>query len=873
MRPPQRKAFFACVLAVFCLLAVLPRGDARAQWTADSTRNTMICDTVGQQDYPAIVSDGADGAIVTWEDARANGSFDIYAQRIDRKGIPQWTRQGIQVCKGSANQRYPVITTDNNGGAYVAWLDSRFSTLGNCIYAQHIKANGTLAYPDTGLPVGLGKNGRQNPAISDDGRGNAFIAWEDNRSITSGSQPDIFMNKLWPGGVKYVPSTNASATGASRRINLGFGNWKNEFDDPNAHFKSKGYGDITNMSITIGGKLYAVGSVTSDTSLTLATYPPWAENLTYYFAFMQGLVVDTSTNKQHGPSVCSDGTGGCYLAWETGATLPNSISAMHFDSACATKWTTPMGYTIYKGQTSTQAASNVTIKRDTASGQMMMTWEVTSAVPADGQDVWTTRLNCATPADSSLTWGGSVQLDAILDQLHPDVFSDDSDVTPPSGRRTRGVMLSYRTGSLGAGPNDWDIGMTRLKGDGTSIMPAERSWYKIVSQPLGQVGHHAVKVDNGMLLAVWNDARNSGSPDTCIYAQVVDRWGWNYLPTKTKSSSWGIPICHGNWTAKQVVLAPRTGGAIAAWCDFRKGSGNPSIYAQLIMKDGSMALPYAKADIRIQQTGSFDGSACNSRTTSGVFIDSAKAPVGFDSLTQVSATNMTLQTPAHNSIDTVPFIITVTDSMKNGQMIVRVVDTAGNAMLDTITYCTIPDTHAPAITTKPFVPSDTTIGITLTENQSWDRGMDSVKMTSTNFGFDVMPTRTAIHNQFSFSFTGHQIDTTIAAQINLTVVDLAGNKSFDTLALAAKKVAGQGGVSGDAPTTSTLRVYPNPSTDNFTIDIGQTSKPLQAELLDVLGRTVAQFSVQSSTNFDASALPAGTYILRVGGMSTSIVKQ
>ena len=42
------------------------------------------------------MSDGAGGAIITWQDSRSGGS-DIYAQRIVGSGGVQWTADGVPI--------------------------------------------------------------------------------------------------------------------------------------------------------------------------------------------------------------------------------------------------------------------------------------------------------------------------------------------------------------------------------------------------------------------------------------------------------------------------------------------------------------------------------------------------------------------------------------------------------------------------------------------------------------------------------------------------------------------------------------------------------------------------------------------------------
>jgi hypothetical protein len=42
----------------------------------------IICNALGDQWYPKIVSDGKEGAIITWQDHRNGLNYDIYAQKI-----------------------------------------------------------------------------------------------------------------------------------------------------------------------------------------------------------------------------------------------------------------------------------------------------------------------------------------------------------------------------------------------------------------------------------------------------------------------------------------------------------------------------------------------------------------------------------------------------------------------------------------------------------------------------------------------------------------------------------------------------------------------------------------------------------------------
>jgi hypothetical protein len=198
--PMMKKLLLLCVVSVFVLT-----GTSFAQWSSDTTKNTAVCTAVLNQQNPQICSDGADGAIIVWEDFRA-GNWDIYAQKLNAAGVPQWTKDGVNICVSTADQTSPVICSDGAGGAYVAFKDSRNAANGINIYSQHINSNGTMAYGAAGSGIAVAAMASQpnNLAICIDGNGSAFVAWEDNRSsLAAATRPDIWMNKLGGNGPQW----------------------------------------------------------------------------------------------------------------------------------------------------------------------------------------------------------------------------------------------------------------------------------------------------------------------------------------------------------------------------------------------------------------------------------------------------------------------------------------------------------------------------------------------------------------------------------------------------------------------------------------------------------------------------------------------
>ncbi|MGH1363152.1 MAG: FlgD immunoglobulin-like domain containing protein [Calditrichia bacterium] len=95
---------------------------------------------------PQIVSDGADGVIITYEREFNATDRDVWAQHINSSGVPQWSTsggsRGIFISQGFHDEPNPTIASDGAGGAYIAWEDNRSGNWD--IYGDRVDATGTL---------------------------------------------------------------------------------------------------------------------------------------------------------------------------------------------------------------------------------------------------------------------------------------------------------------------------------------------------------------------------------------------------------------------------------------------------------------------------------------------------------------------------------------------------------------------------------------------------------------------------------------------------------------------------------------------------------------------------------------------------------
>src|SRR5262249_2179600 len=91
-------------------------GTRDARWPA--TGVPIVVAPSAQYDFD-MDSDGAGGAVVMWEDARA-GNFQMYGQRLlaDGSVAPGWVPNGTMVVNTPISKFTPRMTGDGQGGFY-----------------------------------------------------------------------------------------------------------------------------------------------------------------------------------------------------------------------------------------------------------------------------------------------------------------------------------------------------------------------------------------------------------------------------------------------------------------------------------------------------------------------------------------------------------------------------------------------------------------------------------------------------------------------------------------------------------------------------------------------------------------------------------
>ncbi|MCE5273506.1 MAG: hypothetical protein ABFD70_06705 [Syntrophaceae bacterium] len=145
----------------------------------------------GQGSCPRLIPSGTGGTIVIWT---VDGSGGLYAQKVDGSGDIVWTAGGVSIASGSIDGSNIDLASDGSGGAFITWADS------STAYAQYIGSTGDFIWPD---PVQLSAPGEfddtaQHPRKTvEDGLGGFITGWENSSDQIVVQRCDAEGNKLW----------------------------------------------------------------------------------------------------------------------------------------------------------------------------------------------------------------------------------------------------------------------------------------------------------------------------------------------------------------------------------------------------------------------------------------------------------------------------------------------------------------------------------------------------------------------------------------------------------------------------------------------------------------------------------------------------
>jgi hypothetical protein len=464
--------------SIFILLFVLSN-IGFAQWSSDPAVNNAICTFVWQQETPVLCSDGDNGAIVAWWDHRTDVG-DIYAQRIDKNGYVRWNTNGVAICTTRYQQSSPKIISDGKGGAIMVWDDQRTGLYSGNIYAQRVNADGQVLWATNGVAVKAGV--AYTTQITTDGAGGAIIAWRDDRISMDAS--DVYAQRIDSSG--------------------------------NIMWTSTGVG------------------------------------------------IATAASQQYPSCIVSDDSAGAIIVWtHVRADATTNLFAQRVNAAGAKRWGTA-GVTIVNLATWSQSPTAQPDKQ----GGVFIIW-ADSRGPSSNRKYYGQHLNAS--GVNQWSSGGKRLTSEIQDIYGPANFIIDG---------SNGLILGY---SLSVSYYDQTIFGQRVSNNGSVLW--DTLGLPICSRKWGRSMPEMINDASGGAIMAWHDDRtpdNDSYPGYLYDAQRVDTsgnilWATNGAPVSTATNAQSFPK----------IIPIDGGGAILTWADLR-GGANYDIYAQRLNANGTI---------------------------------------------------------------------------------------------------------------------------------------------------------------------------------------------------------------------------------------------------------------------------------------------
>ena len=418
----------------------------KAQWSTNPTINNAIS-IASSGDYknePKVISDGAGGAIIAWYDNR-NGVFnaDVFVQRINAAGVVQWTVNGVAISTAANDQYLPSLITDGAGGAVIAWQDFRNGTTNPDVYAQRISSAGAVQWTANGVVICAAANEQYPPSIVSDGLGGAILSWQDARVA---SNSDIYAQRINSAGAVQWAADGVLITGAAN--SQGAPNMA--VDGSNGaiitwqDFRSGSTSDIYAQRINSTGSAQwtadgiSISSASNDqyyptivadgSNGAIITWQDFRAGITDIYAQRvngsgaaqwtnDGEVICAAVNYQYNPVIASDGSNGAIITWSDFRNNNNlDIYAQRINGAGTTQWTAN-GAAI---STTPEIQTDPMIIADGAGGAII-TWQDNRN--AGVNDIYAQRINNS-GANQWTSNGAAVGSSTARDEYKPRLVSD-----------------------------------------------------------------------------------------------------------------------------------------------------------------------------------------------------------------------------------------------------------------------------------------------------------------------------------------------------------------------------------------------------------------------------------------------------------------
>ncbi len=376
---PSYRSLAIAVLAISGVCAAA--APALAQWGADTTTNTIINNSSGEQVQPKVACTASGRTLVSLFD-NSTGGYDVRLQSLTSSGTVEWVVGGILLADRAVSSTVDYdLTVDADGNAYVAYNDDGgVSGAAQQIIIQKISPSGQKLWGSspsfTGAAVSTGTLFKANPKVCVLADNSVVVGW--NESVSS-TITRINFQQVSTGGA--LINTPAVVTETGHYVAL-------------SDMESVGANQFAAMWIRGSG----TSAINSAKALYAQRFTLTGSDFLPTWNAGNPVIVFNTTSVQNGyfPTLTPDGTGGVVVGfYETGGSRNSlvqhvlSTGALRFAAAAPTTGITT-GLIRVSGSAVYDAAADVyyTISTQTNSSSQSSYSVFAQKLSSNGSRLW-----------------------------------------------------------------------------------------------------------------------------------------------------------------------------------------------------------------------------------------------------------------------------------------------------------------------------------------------------------------------------------------------------------------------------------------------------------------------------------------------------
>jgi hypothetical protein len=147
---------------------------------------------------PLAVSSLPNSAVVVWKSLSGIDKGNLFAQRVNDKGQLLWLRDGVKITNTSDEILHYSIDSDRLGNTFLVYMEKIDKNYN--LHLQKIDQNGKLIFDTDSKPLSASGKTKSLAAVVADNEGGAYVLFletEDNKSTVYGYHVDEAGNSTW----------------------------------------------------------------------------------------------------------------------------------------------------------------------------------------------------------------------------------------------------------------------------------------------------------------------------------------------------------------------------------------------------------------------------------------------------------------------------------------------------------------------------------------------------------------------------------------------------------------------------------------------------------------------------------------------------